>query len=465
MGFVLSVFFLVTHYMTPEYLFGSLAQAHIEMIVFLLVGLVSLHTLVSSYALKTPQALAIACLCLAVVLSEFVSSRWIMGSISSLVVFISNAISYFLVCLHFNSRKRLQTIIVLLFSVAAFSILHGAYDLKKGITDAPPPGVGLGAPIETNETASPFFMRQRNDLHPEGVLRLQGLGEFSDPNDFGQLIICVIPLMFFFWRQGNLINNIAIVILPECLLFFGLFETHSRSGLVALIVMAIVAFRRKIGLLPGVLLAGGLFAGAMALQFTGGRDISANAGEDRTALWGDALNALKTHPLIGVGMGNVGDYLGGHTAHNTVAVCASELGLIGLYFWSLFLLPTMRDAIAVSSKENLSDPVSIPAEESPFPKAMSKIEELDKDSIALMGRLILLSMTGYLATAWFLSRAFVMTFFLLGGMTEAIYQMALQRGMIAPRLRLSRASVYAGGMAFMLVLGLYLMVRVLNMMQ
>ena len=39
---------------------------------------------------------------------------------------------------------------------------------------------------------------------------------------------------------------------------------------------------------------------------------------------------------------------------------------------------------------------------------------------------------------WFLSRAFVMTFFMLGGMVEVVYQMALDRGMIAPRLRLGR---------------------------
>ena len=38
---------------------------------------------------------------------------------------------------------------------------------------------------------------------------------------------------------------------------------------------------------------------------------------------------------------------------------------------------------------------------------------------------MLLSLTGFLLTGWFLSRAFVLTLFLLGGMVEAVYEMAL----------------------------------------
>jgi hypothetical protein len=57
-----------------------------------------------------------------------------------------------------------------------------------------------------------------------------------------------------------------------------------------------------------------------------------------------------------------------------------------------------------------------------------------------------------------------MTLFLLGGMVEVVYEMALQRGMIAPRLRLSRILPYAGGLAVCLVLMMYIMLRILNMM-
>jgi hypothetical protein len=55
------------------------------------------------------------------------------------------------------------------------------------------------------------------------------------------------------------------------------------------------------------------------------------------------------------------------------------------------------------------------------------------------------------------------TFFLLGGMVEAVFEMALQRGMIAPRMRLLRVLLYSGVLAVSLVLILYVMLRILNL--
>jgi hypothetical protein len=76
-----------------------------------------------------------------------------------------------------------------------------------------------------------------------------------------------------------------------------------------------------------------------------------------------------------------------------------------------------------------------------------------------------LSLTGFLVAGWFLSRAFVMTFFLLGGLVEVVYEMALRREMIGPRLRLARVAPYAGILAFALVLVLYIMLRILNLLR
>ena len=33
------------------------------------------------------------------------------------------------------------------------------------------------------------------------IYRVRGLGEINDPNDFGQMLVCLIPLMFIFWRH------------------------------------------------------------------------------------------------------------------------------------------------------------------------------------------------------------------------------------------------------------------------
>ena len=57
-----------------------------------------------------------------------------------------------------------------------------------------------------------------------------------------------------------------------------------------------------------------------------------------------------------------------------------------------------------------------------------------------------------------------MTFFLLGGMVEVVFEMALRRGMIAPRLSLSRVLLFSGVLAISLVLLMYIMLRITNLM-
>jgi O-antigen ligase len=465
MGFVLSILYFVTYYLTPAYIFRPLADAHVEVIIVALALIVSLPALMKSFLLKNPQSLALMGLATAVFMSELIGRHWAGGAVKEFFAFLPNGIAYILVCLHCNSKRRLQILTFVLLFICLLVIAHGYFDLLHGVpASAPPPGTGFGDPLESGATASPYLMRQMNNLG-DWTYRLQGLGALNDPNDFGQLLVSFIPLMFIFWRTKKMITNVVLVILPAGALLFGVFLTHSRSALVALTAVAVIAARRRIGTLPAIMLAGCLFLAAMALQFTGGRNISASAGEDRTALWGQGMQVLKSHPLFGVGYEGLPDYTDDHlTAHNSVIVCASELGLFGLYFWCLFLFPTVRDALASASPARTSEGVLIVPEEEQFPQPGWKIEEIDKTEVNRLGRLMVLSLTGFLVAGWFLSRAWVMTFFLLGGMAEVVFQMALQRGMIAPRLPLKRVLGYAGGLAISLLLVMYIMIRFLNLM-
>ncbi len=466
MGFVLSILYFITYYLTPATLFGPLAAYRIELILAVLVLVVSFPALTKSFVLKTPQSLALIGLALAVVVSVLVGERWPGGSVTAFLDFIPNALAYFLVCLHCNSKKKLQVLVLMMLSVCLFVIANGGIDLllhggQKSDHYLPTDAYGSNATEWQRE--HPYLLAKPNDR--EEPNRLRGLGELNDPNDFGQLIVCVIPMMFFFWRAKKMFRNILFVILPVCALLLGVFLTQSRGALVALITTAVVASRRRIGTMPALLLAGGLFIGAMALGFTGGRDISATAGEDRTVLWGEGLQILKAHPLFGVGFGDMPDFTEEHlTAHNSLVVCAAELGMFGLYFWSLFLVPTVRDTLVTASPRKVSDGKPVVEEEGLFPQAARKIAAVDKAEINHLGSLTFLSLTGFLVAGWFLSRAFVMTLFLLGGMAEVVYEMALQRGMIAPRLPLGRALLYAGGMAIAVIPLMYIMLRTVNLM-
>jgi hypothetical protein len=79
--------------------------------------------------------------------------------------------------------------------------------------------------------------------------------------------------------------------------------------------------------------------------------------------------------------------------------------------------------------------------------------------------LLVLSFTGFLVAAWFLSRAFVLTLFLMGGMVETLYEMALQRGMVVPRMPTGRLLRNTALFTVGLLILTYVVLRVGNVMR
>jgi len=455
MGFVLSVLYFVTYYLTPTMIFGPLAVYRVELILAILVFIISLPRMIGSSIFKTPQFTAVIGLAFAAFLSVLIAMRWPGGAVAAILGFIPNAFAYILVYLHCNSKKKLQAVVLMLLFVCLFVIVNGSIEQMHGLPD--------GASLDSGFSGLAYLLPSKID-NGGWSYRLRGLGEINDPNDFGQLIVCLIPMVFIFWRPRRTLRNIAFVLLPVCILLYGAYFTHSRGALLALLAVTIVAARRRTGTLPALLLGGVLFVAAMSMNFTGGRDISASSGADRTSLWGQSMEAFKTHPVFGVGIGNLGDYTDTHqTAHNSVVVCAAELGFLGLFFWSAFLFSTMRDVLALASQAKVSEPETNDFEEAGFSHPTRRNESIDKLEVNRIGRLLVLSLTGFLVAGWFLSRAYIMTFFLIGGMVEVVYEMALQRGMIAPRQPFARVMPYAVGLAISLVLLMYIILRVTNL--
>jgi O-antigen ligase len=457
MGFAISILYFVTYYLTPATVFGPLAPYRVELILAVLVIVMSLPMLAGSIVLKTSQSLALIGLTLAVFLSVLIAVHWSGGALTALLAFIPCAFAYYLACLHCNTKKRLQIVVFTLLLACFFVIVNGCIELLHGA----PASVAQ----QHGSMGSSYLLSMPNGA---GKLfyRLKGLGQINDPNDFGQLLVCTIPLVFIFWKPKSSLRNVFIVLLPVSALLFGTFFTHSRGALLALMAIVIVAARRRIGTVPALVVGAGVFAAAMAMHFTGGRNISAEAGADRTALWGEGLQILKSHPFFGVGAGGFADNCDGcgHTAHNSLVVCAAEYGSFGLFFWCMFLFPTVRDALTIASPNKVSEGEPIASEEEAFPLRKEKHEVIDKAEINRLGRLLVMSLTGFLVTGWFLSRAMVLTLFLLGGMVEVVYEMALRRGMVAPRLSLARTMRYSAGLAVTLVLLMYVLLRTVNIM-
>jgi hypothetical protein len=142
---------------------------------------------------------------------------------------------------------------------------------------------------------SSYLLSQIND-QGQYIMRIRGVAFISDPNDLAQLIVRLIPLLFFFWSKGSALEHAS----PPCVgaLLFGIYLTHSRGAIVAFLAVVIVAAGRKIGTIPAGIIAEVLFEGITALNWSGGRGISAEAGSDRMASWGTGLMLIRSHPRL-----------------------------------------------------------------------------------------------------------------------------------------------------------------------
>ena len=455
MGFVLSILYFLTYYLTPTVMFGSMAEYRVELILAAVIFFVSIPSFGGSSVGKTSQALALIGLAFATFMSVLIGASWASGGLTALLLFIPNAFAYLLVCLHCTTKRKVQGVILMMLFVCFFVIAQGAVEMRNGLPQ------GLDA-REVHMDGS-YFLGMSNE-QKEWFYRLRGQGQINDPNDFAQLIVCLLPLMFFFWQKKKTVRNVVFVLLPVGILLWGAFMTHSRGSILALLAVLTVALRKKIGTVPSLLLAALLFVGASATGYTGGRDISASSGEDRTELWGDGLQLLKSHPLFGIGFGYMPDAIG-KTAHNTIVVCAAELGLCGLFFWSMFLFPSIRDALVVAWPKNIVEKKApmLSATSFPLPPPGGGAAMPDEADIRKLARLLVLSFVGFMVSGWFLSRAFVLTLFLLGGLTEVTFQMALQRGMVSPRLPLARILRYSGLCTIGFILVMWITLRIVNL--
>jgi hypothetical protein len=130
----------------------------------------------------------------------------------------------------------------------------------------------------------------------------------------------------------------------------------------------------------------------------------------------------------------------------------------------MFLFTSLRDALVIAAPTKVQD-VDPNITEGGLPsRGKENTKAIDKADVNRLGRLLVLSLTGFLVAGWFLSRAYVLTFFLLGGMVEAVYELALRQGMIAPRLRMARVLPYTSGFAVLLILLMYILLRTVNLM-
>jgi O-antigen ligase len=142
----------------------------------------------------------------------------------------------------------------------------------------------------------------------------------------------------------------------------------------------------------------------MSVDF-GGRPLSIQADEStsgRLVAWTEGFEMLKTRPILGVGYGQFVDH---HTltAHNSLVLCFAETGLLGCFFWVGLFVVTLLELHALKN---------LPGDE-PF-----------DDLARQWAEGLQLSLIGFMAAAFFLSRTFVPTLYLIIGLSAAVAAIA-----------------------------------------
>lgn len=477
MGFLFTLLYILTAFLSPTLLFGDLAEYHVQVIIAMLAVLASIPSIPGSGIFRLPQFVAIAGMTFSVIAS-FVFAGLIGLSPTALYDFLPDCFAFFLIVLNCQTKRRMQAVILTLVLASFWVIING--------------GIALNAGIAIN----PYVFDQGYEgVH---VLRLRGLGFVHDPNDLAQVLVSLMPCMFFFWKPKKSAWNFLFVLLPSCVLFAGVFLTHSRGALVAVMAVIAIVVYRRFGLVAATLMAVATFALSSALSWSGGRDISVEAGNDRMEAWATGLELIRSHPIFGVGYKRFTEY-NIITAHNTVVVCAAELGFVGFFFWVLFVVSSIRQSYvlrtpaAIKSSEDNSTfsyaPATLhyqpaPAAEplpSSFPPSSSFIESAaapvektsaapfgfvaggprveSEASIRQMAWIMVICFAGFLTAGWFLSRAYVMWIFIYGGMTQVIYRMAVECGIAPPPASLPRLLKISFMLSVALVLLVYIILR------
>jgi putative inorganic carbon (HCO3(-)) transporter len=438
MGFVLTVAYIVITILSPEQFGPQWSSYHALAYLAGIIFVVSLPDIFSGRQLRSSvQTFLMLGLTAAIALSA-VANGWIGGIIANWQAFLPSAAVFFFIVANVNTSRRLK--IVALAAVASCGVLvvealFGYYGGFHG---------------------DMFVFRQNLYLHDEVVSqikRLRGAGFLNDPNDFAQMLLIALPLIFIASDKRRGVANLAIVLVPSALLLWAVYLTHSRGALIGVAALALMLARKKIGNTASVILAAALVLGMLALDFTAGRGISAVEGADRIEAWASGLEMFKTAPILGVGFGNFTDH-NDITAHNSFVLCLAELGLVGSTIWVALLVTSMTglnriirqqakpmmetasagneflvkdgsflEAAPLSCESSSATGIATLSAVNVEPRVEPMLEAIVPKRWVEIFRLALVS---FMTTGWFLSRSYNTPLFLVLGLATAT--IALERG-------------------------------------
>ncbi|MCB1575392.1 MAG: O-antigen ligase family protein [Xanthomonadales bacterium] len=318
-----------------------------------------------------------------------IMSGWPGGAIPSLVEFSSPALLFVSSVLVVTDIRRLRAtcaVIVLcmvLLSIAGICAYHYGF-MRDDLV------VAEHGADEDHLVAEPADVIPAQDTSGARLWRIHSWGFLSDPNDFSQAIVMSLPMLMGAWIRRRKLRNLLRVWVPCALLVYASYLSHSRGAVLGLGVVMLFGLMRRYGGIRAAILLGLFGVAAIVAGFTGGRGFS-SGGESaggRIDAWSEGMQLLRSNPLFGVGYGNFTEHFQ-LTAHNSFVLCFSELGLIGYFFWVGLIVLVFRELTQAA--------------------ALSAPDSEEKRWAVLLR----LSLLGFLTCAWFLSRTYQPTLYIL----------------------------------------------------
>ncbi|MGY0652335.1 O-antigen ligase family protein [Luteimonas sp. A537] len=374
---------------------------------------------------------------------------WVGGAVEHFTLFAPSLVAFVVLANTTTTPRRMTWVMVVFTASAALMAVHGV--------DQKSTGVGwTGMPLVDDG-------------------RIQYLGIFSDPNDLAMLFVICLPMAVYLASRGGLLGLRRMLWLGVAgLLLYGIYLTNSRGGMLAVAAMLGVFLWVRRGLASALIVAA---VGLVAMRLLPSRlnelDVAERSASGRVEAWYEGIQMFIGSPLYGVGTGNFTNY---HhlTAHNSLVLVLAENGIIGFGLWFAFIGYCFWMMVRILRQ---APPGSYPgqppawdgdgdgdgaaaASDSAWDTAL--VEQWRRDRA--IATALLVSLAGFAATAFFLSRSYIILLYLLAAVVVAHSTAVRERFPAMPAFRLGGDVIRWVLLAGLVTVGFYVLLRLLLVM-
>ena len=395
--------YLIFLYLRPqEFIAGFVGLPVMLIIGSTTFGLMLLHMAIRRTSLglrRVPQNYLVLWFFAAIALSHL-SHLNMNETIASVQDFLSVVIMFFLIAVLIDSNRKLAFTLYLLLGMTLFLAVQGIYQRITGVGFA-------GQQLFQN--------------------RIVSIGIFSDPNDLALALLVVLPFAVLLGLSARTVFLKVLLFAVAITIAVTVFITESRGGILSLGLLVLILFARRYGwrrgAIAGVVMAFLIFVlGPSRMGTMSTEEASAAA---RVASWTVAIDLFVWYPIFGVGAHMFTSY---HpkTAHNSLLLCASELGAFGLFAWLMLFLISFKN-LRFIAKEAV---------------------EKGQPALALYADAVYLGIVAFFSGSMFLSRSYNEVLFVLFALSSAVTSLFV--GQVPEKYVLIEKRDYLHNLVFMI---------------